>query len=59
MLLEQMLEAEAAHESLFEQFPHMKIWRPLYDGLTAPLKLLLISLDRQRKVLSRSAAAYE
>lgn len=48
-LLERMLENEARHEAFYLQFPHLRPLALLYDHYSAPIKMLLLTLVKQRK----------
>ncbi len=56
VLLEHMLHAEARHEALYAQFPHLRPLAKLYDHYSAPIKILLLTLTKQRKAATPQEA---
>jgi hypothetical protein len=54
-----MLAVEAEHEAFYLRFPHLRIWQSFYDAFSAPLKLVLIGLERHMKAPVQSETSAE
>jgi len=56
VLLAQMLQAEARQEAFYAQFPHLLCFLQLYNQVSTPIKLTLITLVRPSKLTASSGA---
>lgn len=59
VFLEHMLQVEARLEAFYQDFPHLRQLGISYDHVSAPLKLMLLGLEKQQRDYAQRSQSYD